>query len=1540
MKTLPLIRNILIAQILAWWSTSLVSAQTVRDFDTAAGTPYVPTNCVPSNPGATPPQVLPGGPGGAGNFLRLIATSGPFPMSNSITFNATDLGLFSQIVAEFDFRMTPASGRADGLGFALLNTANYGNSGGVCPTLPPNAPEDPNFSGSLGVGFDIYKNINNFDINNNNISIHFDGTLLNQFDVTPVIDLAGGQWIHAKFIMRPGGGFSDVSVILTPFGEQPVTVIDNFQVQGFNPYAGRVFFGARSGSVTTAHDIDNINVQFSGNLGAAVYGQWSGVIDAQIVAVHLNLLPTGKVLYWQNGGYDGDPLVNQTRLWDPVTQTVSTPALPLDDIFCAGHSFLADGGLLVTGGHDHADGVGLRSASIYNAFTNFWTPLPDMNAGRWYPTNTTLANGDALVISGSATALSDKNTLPQVWQPASGSWRNLTGAQDAEPHGDELYPRMFLAPDGRVFKAGMDQQTWYLNTSGVGAWIQGPSSNFGYRTYGSAVMYDAGKILIVGGGDPPTASAEVIDLNAPAPTWRSVAPMAFARRHLNATLLADGKVLVTSGTASGGFNDGTDAVQVAEIWNPATETWSTMAAMQTRRVYHSTALLLPDGRVFVGGGGRPAATGGIENEDFEIYSPPYLFQGTRPTMTSAPATVGYGQTFFVQSPDAAGITNVNLIRLSAVTHAFDQNQRLNKLSFSQVSDGLNVTAPTSANLAPPGHYMLFILNGNGIPSEAKIIQIATSLPTPILSINDASVTEGNSGTVNANFTVTLSASSGQIVTVNYATANGTATAGSDYVSGSGTVTFPAGATTQTLTVAVNGDALDEPNETFFVNLSNATNATIADNQGQGTITDDDATPAITINDVSVTEGNAGTVNANFTVTLSAASGQQVTVNYATADGSASAGSDYVTGSVTVTFAAGSTTQTIAVIVNGDAVNEPNETFFVNLSNPINATIADNQGQGTIINDDTAVLIWMPPDVIDPNFARKARERGLTEEQVRNMAAETESHLALQAALLDHGKTPVNVADLTTVNLSQFEAVFAVLGVFPNNHRILANSAEALALQNYILSGGKVYMEGGDVWYSDPLNGGHDFGPLFGISGLADGSNDLGTILGVTGAFTQGLHFTYSGLNNFIDRMGSPINGAFTIHTNQSPAYNSGIARVNTANNSKTIGASFEFGGLNDNSASIYTKTNLMTKYLIHFGVIGDVLAVSDATVTEGNTGSINASFTAALGQASSQTITVNYATANGTATAGSDYVAVSGLLTFPPGVTSQTITVSVPGDLIDEADETFFVNLSNPVNAIIADNQGQGKIIDNDGNPNLALDRPATASSSNGTYPPGNAVDGSTSTHWRSGSVSSTTVVWWRVDLGATYNINNVIINWRTNYYARKYTVQVSLTGDGWMTVYTDNPGNGGIDNVSFVPQTGRYVRIRMTQNNSGTERLNEVEVYAASSALGKSVAENGSAAVIPDKVVLHQNYPNPFSANGTFGNPSTEISYSVPSAMHVKLTIYNLTGQEVATLVDKLNERGNYTAAFDASRLKSGLYFSVLQAGEVRQVRRLVFLK
>jgi hypothetical protein len=453
---------------------------------------------------------------------------------------------------------------------------------------------------------------------------------------------------------------------------------------------------------------------------AATQGRWDPTFSTPVVAVHVHQLTTGKVLLW---GDKGD-----AQLWGPTTGF--TPVKKTYRIYCSGHTYLPDGRLLVVGGTS-PDTRGLRYATIYNPATNSWTQTSNMAQGRYYPTNTTLANGDILAISGHDTALSVV-TIPEVWNGA--SWRRLTTAPLSIPN--PFYPPMFVAPNGKVFLAGFTQPSQYLDVNGTGRWTPVANRVVADRVLGTAVMYAPGKVLYAGGGNgkpwdlPPTASAEVIDLNQPSPAWRSVPSMAFGRKQLNATILADGKVLVTGGTSGPGFNSQGGAVHTAELWDPVTETWKTMASETRNRTYHATAILLPNGRVMSSGSGEGGDVPYVNSEfTAQIYSPPYLFNanGTaaaRPTISSAPARLAYGQSFTVQTPNAATVKRGNLIRLSSVTHAFNMSQLLYPVTFTAAgSNTLSAVAPPNGNLAPPGPYMLFLINDAGVPSVAKFVTI-------------------------------------------------------------------------------------------------------------------------------------------------------------------------------------------------------------------------------------------------------------------------------------------------------------------------------------------------------------------------------------------------------------------------------------------------------------------------------------------------------------------------------------------------------------------------------------------------------------------------------------------------------------------------------------------------------------------------------------------------------------------------------------------------------------------------------------------------
>ena len=439
----------------------------------------------------------------------------------------------------------------------------------------------------------------------------------------------------------------------------------------------------------------------------AQVGEWAPVQNWPVGPTHMHLLANGYVMFF--GEFeDGE----RHFLWDPATAEFAELPYAGFNIFCAGHSFLPDGRLLISGGHvdDH---VGDAQAIIFDPTTGTWEAgLPKMNAGRWYPTSTTLPSGEILVVSGEMDGSQDLNPLPQVFEPDTGKWRDLVDAQMELPY----YPRQFVGPDGRVFIASPRRMSYWLDPSGTGSITKFKNSNYvAPRSYGGAVMYEPGKILIVGGGTPPTNSAEVIDLNTPDPTWQLVAPMKNKRRQVNAVVLPDGKVMVIGGSSGAAFSDASKAVFEPEVWDPKTNTWTEWAKQASFRGYHSTAVLLPDGRV-LSGGGRHDSSG-------QVFSPPYLFRGERPDMGSAPVRILPGREFFIRTSKPQAVAQVTLVRNGSVTHAFDHNSRFASLPFRKVEGGVMIAPLSNNNELPPGHYMLFLVDGDGVPSTAKILNI-------------------------------------------------------------------------------------------------------------------------------------------------------------------------------------------------------------------------------------------------------------------------------------------------------------------------------------------------------------------------------------------------------------------------------------------------------------------------------------------------------------------------------------------------------------------------------------------------------------------------------------------------------------------------------------------------------------------------------------------------------------------------------------------------------------------------------------------------
>ena len=586
--------------------------------------------------------------------------------------------------------------------------------------------------------------------------------------------------------------------------------------------------------------------------------------------------------------------------------------------------------------------------------------------------------------------------------------------------------------------------------------------------------------------------------------------------------------------------------------------------------------------------------------------------------------------------------------------------------------------------------------------------VATSLPT--LSINNVSVTEGNSGTVPAIFTVTLSASSSKTVTVHYASANGSGHTPEDFIAVSGTATIAPGHKTTTITVLVKGDILVEPDDTFYVDLSSPTNAAIAHSRGTGTIKNDDPTPSLSVADEAVVEGNAGTTSAVFSVTLSAPSSTTITVDYTTQDGSASAPSDYVPASGTLIFAPLSTVRTFTVPVNGDTTVEANETFSVNLSSPVNAVLARGVGQGTIINDDLPSISVADVTVAEGNTGTTSAVFTIT------MSASSAS-----AVTVDY-----TTSDGTATAGSDYTAQSGTLTFNPGETSKLITVAVT----------GDSAVETDEVFFvnlSNPTNA-TIAGNGIGVGTIMNDDSPPALTIVSPNAQNEG----NSGTTNFVFTVTLSAPSANTVTVDYTTVdvtatagsdytAQSGTLTFNPGETSKPITVAVTGDTMVESDESFLVLLSNPTNATIAGNGIGTgtitnddtlptVTIASPAAVTEGNTGtSVNAVFAVTLSVPSANTVTVDYTTVDGSATAGSDYTAQSGTLTYAAGQINQQIVVLVKGDTAVETNETFTVNLSNPTNATIAGSGiGTETINNDDAVPTLAINNVSQAEGSGG----------------------------------------------------------------------------------------------------------------------------------------------------------------------------------------------------------------------------------
>lgn len=635
-----------------------------------------------------------------------------------------------------------------------------------------------------------------------------------------------------------------------------------------------------------------------------------------------------------------------------------------------------------------------------------------------------------------------------------------------------------------------------------------------------------------------------------------------------------------------------------------------------------------------------------------------------------------------------------------------------RLTAHNASDDLPCFSPDGTQIAfvsnRAGNNEIHVMNADGsgvtqlTTNSANDTEPSWIMPvpagSPTLNVSDAAVTEGDSGTTDLSFVVRLTAASSQTVTVQSGTSNGTATAPGDYtVPAPVTLTFAPGQTSKLVKVAVQGDTLDEANETLNLTLRSATNAFLGDSAAVGTIVDNDPFPTISIADVSQFEGNSNSSNFVFALTLSAPSSRTISVSYATSDGTATQAVDYSARSGTVSFAAGVTTANVSVPVIGDASKEADETFLVTLSAPVNATLADNQATATIRNDDLPIISISTTSVTEGDSGQTDVTFTVTLSQASTDAVSFDFATAPGTATADEDYITASGSRTILPGDTSKTISVSVNGDIDNE----ANETFFLVLSNpvnaFLASGLPRDASTGNAYQLVTASLNWDNARTAAAARTYLGTS--GHLATITSAAEQSyVANLISGTEAWIggtQPSGSPEPaGGYTWITGEPFNYtNWSSGEPNNAGGEDTV--LFGFNGLwNDLS-----RASTVARYLVEYDnvpnavqavatIINDdtppSLSIDSVQIIEGSGGTQDAVFTITVNGVSKKPISVDVATQDGTALAGVDYESVNSTISIPVGQATATFSVPITTDLADEGDETFTANLSNPVNATLA----------------------------------------------------------------------------------------------------------------------------------------------------------------------------------------------------------------------------------------------------------------
>jgi hypothetical protein len=478
----------------------------------------------------------------------------------------------------------------------------------------------------------------------------------------------------------------------------------------------------------------NISGAPAGGAMAKVAGVFGPAVTWPINPIHMVLLPDGRVMNYGTNQSGQQTALHYYDVWDPTLGTdISAhrvlPNTTNDDIFCSAQSVMTSGDVLISGGDLTVSGrrnFARNNTDVFSPTRNTLSTNTPMHYPRWYGSLVALPDGQLAIFGGKQNTVLiapiEPVVVPEEYNPATKAWRSLTGATSAAAFGalNWYYPRAYVSPGGAIFVLGFDGTIYSVSTAGLGSIskyaVTMPRASASLPT----IPFAPGKALSL----RTNQQVVVVDFSQSLPVVTKTDSIDQVRYWASGTILADGKVLITGGSQVD--NVLTGVAYQAQMWNPATGHWTAGASARKPRLYHSSAVLLPDATVLTGGGGAP---GPVNNLNAEIYYPPYLYANNgspaaRPVITDvAPLGLNPGDAINLTVGPTDKIARLNLVRTGSATHSSNSDQRFITLPFTQTAQNVTATLLSDSTVLVPGHYMLFVFNNAGVPSVARMLNV-------------------------------------------------------------------------------------------------------------------------------------------------------------------------------------------------------------------------------------------------------------------------------------------------------------------------------------------------------------------------------------------------------------------------------------------------------------------------------------------------------------------------------------------------------------------------------------------------------------------------------------------------------------------------------------------------------------------------------------------------------------------------------------------------------------------------------------------------